>query len=200
MNTTNNVLISVGAIVGIAVAAVVVLLIVSIIAWWIKKMNYFRTQQVKIKEAASGIDVALTKRFDLLTKQLDICKGYAKHENETLVDVTKMRSNYHEGTGDVKAMNDFNAQMDQISKNINIVIERYPELKADKMFVSLSNSCQDIEEHLQASRRLYNADVSEYNQAIVSFPGSIVANSIHATAAEFFKADEAKREDVKMAF
>ncbi len=200
MNTTNNVLISVSAIVGIAVAAVVVLLIVSIIAWWIKKMNYFRTQQVKIKEAASGIDVALTKRFDLLTKQLDICKGYAKHENETLVDVTKMRSNYHEGTGDVKAMNDFNAQMDQISKNINIVIERYPELKADKMFVSLSNSCQDIEEHLQASRRLYNADVSEYNQAIVSFPGSIVANSIHATAAEFFKADEAKREDVKMAF
>ncbi len=200
MNTTNNVLISVGAIVGIVVAVVVVLLIVSIIAWWIKKMNYFRTQQVKIKEAASGIDVALTKRFDLLTKQLDICKGYAKHENETLVDVTKMRSNYHEGTGDVKAMNDFNAQMDQISKNINIVIERYPELKADKMFVSLSNSCQDIEEHLQASRRLYNADVSEYNQAIVSFPGSIVANSIHATAAEFFKADEAKREDVKMAF
>ena len=200
MNTTNNVLISVGAIVGIAVAVVVVLLIVSIIAWWIKKMNYFRTQQVKIKEAASGIDVALTKRFDLLTKQLDICKGYAKHENETLVDVTKMRSNYHEGPGDVKAMNDFNAQMDQISKNINIVIERYPELKADKMFVSLSNSCQDIEEHLQASRRLYNADVSEYNQAIVSFPGSIVANSIHATAAEFFKADEAKREDVKMAF
>ena len=200
MNTTNNVLISVGAIVGIAVAVVVVLLIVSIIAWWIKKMNYFRTQQVKIKEAASGIDVALTKRFDLLTKQLDICKGYAKHENETLVDVTKMRSNYHEGTGDVKAMNDFNAQMDQISKNINIVIERYPELKADKMFVSLSNSCQDIEEHLQASRRLYNADVSEYNQAIVSFPGSIVAKSIHATAAEFFKADEAKREDVKMAF
>ncbi len=200
MNTTNNLLISVGAIVGIAVGVVVVLLIVSVIAWWIKKMNYFRRQQVKIKEAASGIDVALTKRFDLLTKQLDICKGYAKHENETLVDVTKMRSNYHEGTGDVKAMNDFNSQMDQISKSINIVIERYPELKADKMFVSLSNSCQDIEEHLQASRRLYNADVSEYNQAIVSFPGSIVANSIHATPAEFFKADEAKREDVKMAF
>ncbi len=193
-------LISIPAIIGIVVGVVVVLLIVSIIGWWIRKMNYFRRQQVKIKEAASGIDVALTKRFDLLTKQLDICKGYAKHENETLVDVVKMRSNYHEGTGDVKAMSDFNAQMDQVSKNINIVIERYPELKADKMFVSLSNSCADIEEHLQASRRLYNADVSEYNQAIVSFPGSIVANSIHATAAEFFKADEAKREDVKMAF
>ena len=190
----------IGAIVGIAVAVIVVLLIIIVISWWIKKMNYFRRQQVKIKEAASGIDVALTKRFDLLSKQLDICKGYAKHENETLVDVTKMRAKYHEGTGDVKEMSDFNAQMDQVSKSINIVIERYPELKANTMFISLSNSCADIEEHLQASRRLYNADVSEYNQAIVTFPGSIVANSIHATAAEFFKADEAKREDVKMSF
>ena len=190
----------IGTTVGIAVAVIVVLLIIIVISWWIKKMNYFRRQQVKIKEAASGIDVALTKRFDLLSKQLDICKGYAKHENETLVDVTKMRANYHEGTGDVKEMSDFNAQMDQVSKSINIVIERYPELKANTMFISLSNSCADIEEHLQASRRLYNADVSEYNQAIVTFPGSIVANSIHATAAEFFKADEAKREDVKMSF
>ena len=190
----------IGTIVGIAVAVIVVLLIIIVISWWIKKMNYFRRQQVKIKEAASGIDVALTKRFDLLSKQLDICKGYAKHENETLVDVTKMRANYHEGTGDVKEMSHFNAQMDQVSKSINIVIERYPELKANTMFISLSNSCADIEEHLQASRRLYNADVSEYNQAIVTFPGSIVANSIHATAAEFFKADEAKREDVKMSF
>lgn len=194
------ILMSMGSIVGIAIAVIVVLLIIIVISWWINKMNYFRRQQVKIKEAASGIDVALTKRFDLLSKQLDICKGYAKHENETLVDVTKMRSNYHEGTGDVKEMSDFNAQMDKVSKSINIVIERYPELKANTMFISLSNSCADIEEHLQASRRLYNADVSEYNQAIVTFPGSIVANSIHATAAEFFKADEAKREDVKMSF
>lgn len=191
---------TIGAIIGIVVAVVVVLIIVSLIGWWISKMNYFRRQQVKIKEAASGIDVALTKRFDLLTKQFNIVKGYAKHENETLVDVTKMRANYHEGTGDVKEMNNFNAEMDKLSKSINIVVERYPELKADKMFLSLTNSCTDVEEHLQASRRLYNADVSEYNQAIVSFPGSIVASAIHATAAEFFKADEAKREDVKMDF
>ncbi len=200
MNFLANEGLSIDAIIGIAVVVLVVILIVSIIGWWISKMNYFRKQQVKIKEAASGIDVALTKRFDLLTKQFNICKGYAKHENETLVDVTKMRADYHEGTGDVKEMNQFNAQMDKLSKSINIVVERYPELKADKMFVSLSNSCTDVEEHLQAARRLYNADVSEYNQAIVAFPGSIVAKAIHATAAEFFKAEEEKRADVKMEF
>lgn len=189
-----------GVIIGIAVGVVVLILLVSIIGWYISKMNFFRKMQVKINEAASGIDVALTKRFDLLSKQYNIVKGYAKHENETLVDVAKMRAGYHEGGTDVKAMNDFNGQMDNLAKGINIVVERYPELKADKMFISLTNSCTDVEEHIQASRRIYNADVSTYNQAIVSFPGSIVANHIHATPAEFFKAEEAKRQDVKMEF
>lgn len=193
-------LIATGAIIGIVVAVVVVLLIVMIVGWWISKSNYFRKMQVKIDEAASGIDVALTKRFDLLSKQYSIVKGYAKHENETLVDVTKMRSNYHEGTKDVKEMNDFNSNLNNLQKGINIIVERYPEIKADSMFLSLSNSCTDIEEHLQASRRIYNSNVSSYNQAIVAFPGSIVANAIHVTKAEFFKADEEKRQDVKMEF
>ena len=193
-------LIGIGAIVGIVIAAVVVILIIALVSWWVKKMNFFRQMQVKIKEALSGIDVALTKRYDLLTKQYNIVKGYAKHENETLVDVTKMRANYQEGSGEVKAMNAVNNQMNQLSKSINIVIERYPELKANTMFISLSNSCTEVEEHLQASRRLFNANVSTYNQAIVTFPGSIVASAIHATPEEFFKADEEKRQDVKMEF
>ena len=195
-----NVLLSTGAIVGIAVAAVVILLIISIIGWWISKMNWFRRMQVKINENASGIDVALAKRFDLLTKQYNIAKGYAKHENETLIDVAKMRANYHEGTANVKEMNEFNANMNSLARGISIIVERYPDLKANTMFLSLSNSCTDVEEHIQAARRLYNADVSSYNQGIVSFPSFIVANAIHATAAEFFKVEEEKREDVKMEF
>lgn len=195
-----NILLSVGAIAGIAVAAVIVILVISIIGWWISKMNWFRRMQVKIKESASGIDVALAKRFDLLTKQYNIAKGYAKHENETLIDVAKMRANYHEGSANVKEMNEFNANMNTLARGINVIAERYPELKANTLFLSLSNSCTDVEEHLQAARRLYNADVSSYNQGIVSFPGSIVANSIHATPEEFFKVEDEKREDVKMEF
>lgn len=195
-----NFLISTGALIGISVAVILIILVIAFVCWWISKMNWFRRMQVKIKEAASGIDVALTKRFDLLTKQYNIAKGYAEHEKETFIDVAKMRANYHEGKGDVKEMNDFNDNMNQLREGINVIVERYPELKANTVFISLSNSCTDVEEHLQAARRIYNADVSSYNQNIVSFPGSIVANAIHATPEEFFKAEEAKREDVKMEF
>ncbi|MFA6860906.1 MAG: LemA family protein [Bacilli bacterium] len=199
-----------GAIAGIVcgiVFGLILIIAIVLVGWYIKKANYLRRMQVKIKESASDIDVALTKRFDLLTKQYDITKGYAKHENDTLIDVAKMRSNYHEASSNtadasanMKDLSKFNAEMDKMSKSINIVVERYPELKANTMFINLSNTCADVEEHLQAARRLYNSNVSIYNQEIVVFPSSIVANHIHATPIDFFEAEEAKRQDVKMEF
>ena len=74
------------------VVAVILIAIISIVAWYINTMNWFRRTEVKVNEARSGIDVALTKRFDLLTKMLASVKGYAKHESETLTNVIKMRS------------------------------------------------------------------------------------------------------------
>jgi LemA protein len=192
-------------IVVLVILAILIIIALCFVVWGVKKANMLKRMQVKIKEAASDIDVALTKRFDLLTKQYEICKGYAKHENTTLVDVAKMRSGVQEtknadGTVDMKKVGAANADMNRLAANINIIVERYPELKANTMFISLSNSCQDIEEHLQASRRLYNADVSLYNQDIVVFPSSIIAHMIHAQPAEFFQADEEKKQDVKMEF
>jgi Uncharacterized conserved protein len=75
----------------IVVAVVLVIIVVSILGWWISAANRLRREQVKIDEAASGIDVALTKRFDLLTKEVAVVKGYAKHESETLTNVISMR-------------------------------------------------------------------------------------------------------------
>ena len=72
-----------GLIIALVIIAIVVIIIISIIAWWISTANWFRRAAVKIDEANSGIDVALTKRFDLLTKLLATVKCYAKHETET---------------------------------------------------------------------------------------------------------------------
>ena len=76
----------------IVIAVVLVIAVVCILSWWINAANRLRREQVKIDEAASGIDVALTKRFDLLTKEVAVVKGYAKHESETLANVISMSS------------------------------------------------------------------------------------------------------------
>ena len=184
----------------IVVVAVLVIAVIAVVAWWISTMNWFRRTKVKVEEANSGIDVALTKRFDLLTKSLAAVKGYAKHEAETLSNVISMRSgNIKDLSLDEKSK--LNAELSQVQRGINVVVEQYPQLKADTQFTLLQNQSADCEEQLQAARRVYNSNVSTFNQKRVTFPSSIVANRIgFKEDLEFFKADEEKREDVKFDF
>ena len=85
-------------------------------------------------------------------------------------------------------------------KQLTIVAEAYPELKSSENFKQLQIAVMDVEEHLQASRRFYNSNVSILNQYVVSFPASIVANKNQIKQREFFEQDEMKRQDVEMKF
>ena len=185
---------STGVIALIAVGAVVLL----ILFWWIGISNALNRMIVKIDEAESGIDVALTKRYDLLTKVLATVKGYAKHESETLEKVISMRNagKY----ANMAERQEFANQTAEALRSINIVAEQYPQLKADTQFSKLQDNISDVEEQLQAARRLYNSNVSVYNQKIVVFPSSIVAKAKHLTKRDFFEAEEQKRQDVKIEF
>ena len=182
----------------VVILIVVAVLAVIIIGWWISTSNKLKVMGVKIEEAESGIDVALTKRYDLLTKLVATVKGYAKHEEETLTKIIAMRNPGSAATLTEKQQ--FASETAQALKNFNVVVEQYPNLKADSQFLALQGSIRDVEEQLQAARRLYNANVSSFNQAILVFPSSIVANSMHLTKREFFEAEEVKRDDVKIEF
>ena len=171
--------------------AVLVILVVA----YISIGNNLSRAQVKIDEAESGIDVALTKRYDVLTKQLDIVKAYAKHEAETLEKLIELRKGM---TMAEKAA--ASNQMNDLQKRISLVAEAYPELRSSENFRTLQNAVTDSEEHLQAARRAYNANVSGFNQLLVTFPSSVVANGRGLTKRDFFEAEEAKKSDVKMEF
>lgn len=171
----------------------VVVLVLIIVIWFIATSNKLNRAVVKIDEAASGIDVALTKRYDVLTKMVDVVKAYAKHEKETLFEVIKLRKNMT-----LQEKNEANHKMDESFQKLYVVAENYPELKSSENYKTLQLSIADVEEHLQASRRLYNSNVSLYNQMLVTFPTSIIANSKGMTKKDFFETTDIKREDVKM--
>lgn len=187
-----------GAIIAIVVVALILIIIISLVAWYIKTGNRLLAMQEDCDNAVSQIDVYLTKRFDTLSKMLDITKGYAKHEKETLIGVVEMRRPVAGST--IAEKQACEAQMNQAMKNINIVMERYPELKADKSFGQLNNAVLEIEEELQAARRTYNSNVRALNKTIVVFPSSFVANKKGITKRDYFEAEEQKRQDVKMDF
>lgn len=174
--------------IGVIIAIVIILII-----WYISTVNKLNRTIVKIDEADSGIDVALTKRYDVLTKMMDTVKAYAKHEKETLFEVINLRKGMT-----LEEKNAENAKMSHNLEKIHVVVENYPELKSSENYKTLQQSIVDVEEHLQAARRMYNSNVSIFNQMIVTFPTSIIANSKGMVKKDFFEADEVKKQDVKI--
>ncbi len=173
------------------IAIVVIIAIVAI--WAIATTNKFKRLDIKIDEARSGIEVALEKRYDMLTKMLDAAKGYMQHETDTFTNVIKLRKGMS-----INDMKDADGKMNEMSRSLMAVAENYPELKSSEVFVELEDGIRDAEEHLQAARRAYNANVSAYNTAIAMFPSSLLAGSRQAE--DFYEAEDYKHEDVKMKF
>lgn len=176
-----------------AILIVVGIIVLIIVGWYISTSNKLNRAVVKIDESLSGIDVALTKRYDVLTKMMDVVKAYAKHEKETLFEVINLRKDMT-----IQEKNEANKAMDENMKKINVVAESYPELKSSENYKTLQQSIADVEEHLQAARRLYNSNVSLYNQLLVTFPTSSIAKNKGMTKKDFFEAETIKKEDVKI--
>ncbi len=178
----------------IIIGVILVIVLVCVI-WWISTGNRFKRMAIRISEALSGIEVALTKRYDMLTKLLDTAKGYAAHETGLFSQVIELRRGMS-----VSELGEKNAQMDELSARIIAVAESYPQLRSAVIFRDLQAGIRDAEEHLQAARRLYNSNVTAFNTAVEVFPSSIVAKSQRLQKYEFFAAEAVKREDVKMSF
>ncbi|MDR0963940.1 MAG: LemA family protein [Clostridium sp.] len=170
---------------------VVVLIVFAIVVWTIGTSNRFKKMAIKIDEADSGIDVALNKRYDTLTKLQNVVRSYAKHEKDVLSSVTQMRT----GMG-IAEKQQINRQLDEAMRSMNVMVENYPELRSNENYLQLQDSIREVEDHLQAARRVYNMNISTFNQSIAVFPASIIANHQHLKPREFFEVDEGKREDV----
>ena len=170
-----------------------VILVVILAIWAIATINGFKKKEIKIQESLSGIEVALTKRYDMLTKLLDTTKGFMAHEESLITKTIQLRRGMSVGE-----LNQAEAEMSQMAGRIFAVAENYPELKSDRAFAELQRGIRDAEEHLQAARRLYNANVTAYNTAIAMMPASLLAGG--RKPHDFFEAEEKKREDVEMKF
>ena len=172
---------------------IILVVVLAIVIWCVRTVNGFKKKEIRVQEGLSGVEVALTKRYDMLTKMLDTAKGYMAHESELFTKVIELRRGMS-----VAELNDAQQQMDSLSGKLFAVAEGYPELRSSEVFVELQRGIRDAEEHLQAARRLYNTSVTSYNTAIPMFPAKILAGSRQPK--EFFAAEEHKREDVKMTF
>ena len=154
----------------------------------------------RVDESWSGIDVQLKRRHDLVPNLVETVKGYAQHERETFEKVTQARAAAMQASGPAQA-SQAEGLLTQALGGLRVVAEQYPELRATENFQQLSRNLSELEDEIQASRRIYNSNVQAYNTKIQIFPNSIVASSGGFTEREFFEiTDAAEREPAQVSF
>lgn len=153
--------------------------------------NRFKRLHIKIQEAQADIEVALIKRYDVLMQSLDAIKGYTAHEEKLMLNLIKVRNGMT--TAQTQAVLD---NQEQVLRSVRVIGEAYPQLTSSELYKNLQTQITETNEHLAASKRLYHANVSLYNQAIAIFPASIIAGMTGNCPAAFLRDEsvEAKRE------
>lgn len=195
-----NLLISTGAIVGIVVGAVILLAAIILVCWGISARNNFVRLRNGCEEAFATIDVYLKKRYDLIPNLVETVKGYAKHESQTLENVIAARNRAVNAATTAEKI-DADANVSNAIRSINMVAERYPDLKANSNFMDLSRQLSNIETQLSDQRRYYNAKVKAFNTDKDVFPKSVIAGMMHLEKLPYFELDSAEeRQNVRVQF
>ena len=186
---------NIALIVSIVVLVVIVGWIYGIYASLIKKRN-------KAMEAFSSIDVQLKKRYDLIPNILTIVQKFMEHERGLMEEVTKLRTqvmglpnNFENIDRKIALDGEIANKMGQIM----VAVENYPQLKSDQTMVTAMQTYNEVEEHISAARRFYNAAANELKNAVEIFPSSLIARMINVKAVDFFKAAEIERKPINAA-
>lgn len=147
----------------------------------------------KVKQSESGIEVYLNQRFDLIPNLVEAVKGYAKHEEKLFSEISAQRLEYINGTH--KSLED-GAKLNNNCNKLLAVAESYPELKASEHFLNLQRNLTKMESQLQAARRIYNGEVTRYNNKIMVFPSNLIANMFKFQEMKLFEIEEYKKDNV----
>ncbi len=176
------------------IVAVIVLIVVTMYNSLIRKKN-------QVDNAFASIDVMLKQRFDLIPNLVASVQQYAKHEADTFSAITEMRNKSYSSLSENEKA-DFDKNFSGIRSKFFAVAENYPELKASENFLQLQRALNEAEEQLAAARRTFNACVTDYNNAVQSFPTNVLAGMMGFTGKTVLTIPEAERAtpDVKNLF
>jgi LemA protein len=175
-----------------------VLLLLALI--YVLVRNSMIGSRMRVDEAWSGIDVQLKRRHDLVPNLVETVKGYAAHEQRVFEQTSRARADAMRAAG-VQESREAEQRLSQALTDLRAVAENYPNLRATENFQRLQADLAEIEDEIQAARRIYNSNVQAYNTKIQIFPNSIVASQGGFTPREFFEIETAaEREPVQVSF
>jgi LemA protein len=188
-----------------------VLLVVSIVGWGVKTRNSFIPYDQAVKQTWSQVENVYQRRFDLIPNLVEAVKGYASHEKETLLEVTEARSKVGQITGagmqnilnDPAELSKFQAAQNQLSSALSrlmVVVEKYPDLKANENFLDLQRQLEGTENRIAVERQRFTKAVEEYNNAVLTFPQNLIAGWAGYKEKLYFQAETGAASAPKVQF
>ena len=178
----------------IAAIVVVAFMIFGKVMGWKNKLVMF---DEGCKKAWAQVETTMQRRLDLIPNLVETVKGYAAHEESVLVDVTKARASVT-GAGSPEEKMAANNQLSGALARLMVVVERYPDLKANQNFMALQDELAGTENRISVARQRYNDAVNEFNTTRRKFPYTLIAGSFKE--APYYAADVAAKEAPKVKF
>ena len=162
--------------------------------WSITSFNNLVKLSQLLKEGWSGIDVQLKRRYDLIPNLVATVKSYAAHESGVFESVTSARAASMQASS-VAQKSDAETDLSKSLVSLFAVAENYPELKANQNFLELQSELSSLESEIQLARRYYNGTARNYNIAVQTFPGSIVASIAKYNSTDYFQLSSSSERD-----
>ncbi|KWZ77741.1 LemA family protein [Anaerococcus tetradius] len=173
----------------IAIIAIAVILLIAIVQTY----NNLASSRENVNKAYAQVQNVVQRRADLIPNLVNTVKGYTKHEEDTLKEVTNARAGVNRAKNP-EELAKANEELTRAVGNINVVVEAYPELKADRQFVSLMDELAGSENRISVERKNYNEACQEFNSKLVRFPTNLIGKVTGFKEAEYFKASESAQE------
>lgn len=164
--------------------------LVLLVLWVVGMYNGLVRSRNQVQNAWSQIDVQLKRRHDLIPNLIETVKGYVSHERGTLEAITNARAAAMQATGPAAAAKAEGALGDALSKFF-LVVENYPDLKANQNFLALQEELSSTENKISFSRQFYNDATMTYNTKVQSVPTNIIAGMFNFKLSEFFQLESA---------
>jgi len=176
-----------GCIIAIVIAVIFFVIILAIVGSVIGKYNSMQKLKVEVDNGWAEVENQLNRRYDLIPNLVETVKGYAAHESSVLTQVTESRSRVGSATTTNEKITANNELTSSLSRLL-LVMENYPNLKANENFTRLQDELAGTENRLAVARQRYNTAVTELNKAIVVFPNNIIAGMFNIEKGVFFDA------------
>lgn len=178
---------------------ILLLIALSVFGFVKNTYNSMVTMDENVNGAWAQVENVLQRRYDLIPNLVNTVKGYASHEEEVFTRVTEARSKVA-GAGSPAARMEAEGELSSALSRLMVVVENYPQLKANQNFVMLQDQLEGTENRIAVERGRYNEAVRAYNTYIRQFPATMIAGMFGFEKHEFFEAPEAAQTAPKVEF